>query len=109
MARRVAFITGASRGTGKATALALAREEGMSCFLVSRERTTLEVAAAEVARHVGPGAVDIFPADVTDDEALGAAVGACVERFGRLDVLVVGCCFAIPSWHFSPRAVLPRG
>jgi SDR family mycofactocin-dependent oxidoreductase len=96
LAGQVAFITGAAHGQGRASALALAREG-------------VRIAALDVARPLAyPGyplgsageletlvrecrAVGVdcltFAADVRDDAAVGEAVNATLERFGRIDVL----------------------
>jgi NAD(P)-dependent dehydrogenase (short-subunit alcohol dehydrogenase family) len=72
-AGKVAVVTGASSGIGRATAAALARA-GASVVLVSRDPATL----AEAADAAG-GATHTVAADVTD---------GAVERFGGLDILV---------------------
>jgi 3-oxoacyl-[acyl-carrier protein] reductase len=74
---RVALITGASRGIGAATARALAAE-GVRLGLASRSGDDLGIDGA-VAQ----------PCDVRDPASLEAMVAATVERFGRLDILVV--------------------
>jgi NAD(P)-dependent dehydrogenase (short-subunit alcohol dehydrogenase family) len=79
------LITGASSGIGRATALELAGR-GARLVLVARGRESLEEAATEV-RAAGGEAI-VCPADVTDEDALRAAVETAVERFGRLDVVV---------------------
>src|SRR5215510_2751655 len=83
MHRRVAIITGAGRGIGKATALAFL-EDGYRVVLAGRHRDTLERTAAE------SGAGDrafVMPADVTDPEAVDALFTGVRTELGRLDVL----------------------
>ncbi len=73
---KVALITGASNGFGRAVAHALAAE-GMDVALVARGEARLRETAAEVAAASGRRALAL-PADVRD----GAAVGLAVERAG---------------------------
>ena len=81
---KVALITGAASGIGRATALRFARE-GARVGLLDFNPDTLDEATAEV-NAVGPGGVSLL-ADVRDPAAMHAAVGQLVERFGRLDIL----------------------
>jgi NAD(P)-dependent dehydrogenase (short-subunit alcohol dehydrogenase family) len=80
------LITGASSGIGRATAIELAGR-GARLVLVSRGEESLEEAAAE-ARSAGAATVVVCPGDVTDEDAIRAAVDSAVEQFGRLDVVV---------------------
>jgi NAD(P)-dependent dehydrogenase (short-subunit alcohol dehydrogenase family) len=80
------LVTGASSGIGRATAIELAGR-GARLVLVARGRGPLEETAAE-ARAAGAQAAVVCPADVTDEDAVRAAVEAAVEQFGRLDVVV---------------------
>ncbi len=93
---KVAFITGASRGIGRAIAAELCKG-GTDVALVGRDRAALE----ETARHcVGerPGAVaHVITADVTDQAAVEAAVAETMERFGRLDFAVANAGQSIDS------------
>jgi NAD(P)-dependent dehydrogenase (short-subunit alcohol dehydrogenase family) len=79
---KVALVTGASRGIGKAIAQAYA-DAGASVLLSSRKQDALEAAAAEIG-----GEVAVFAANAGDPEQAAAAVAHCVERFGAIDVLV---------------------
>jgi citronellol/citronellal dehydrogenase len=89
---RVAFITGASRGVGKALALALARAGcDVVCAAKSVESTdelpgSIHDTAAEV-EAAGRRALAI-QLDVRDDDAVEAAMARVVDHFGRLDILV---------------------
>jgi 3-oxoacyl-[acyl-carrier protein] reductase len=82
---RVALVTGAARGIGAATALALA-EAGARVALVDRDAEGIERTADAIGR-AGSDALAI-PADVTDAPAIERAVDAVVAEWGRLDVLV---------------------
>lgn len=79
---KVALVTGASRGIGKAIATSLAAS-GAKVMINSRKQEALEAAAAEM-----DGDVEIFAANTGDDGAGERAVQATLERFGGLDILV---------------------
>ena len=83
---RTALVTGASRGLGKAMALALA-EAGAGIALVSRDETKLN----EVAKQIrdGGGRAEVFAADVTDEAQVARVRDAVAEKFGGvLHILV---------------------
>jgi 3-oxoacyl-[acyl-carrier protein] reductase len=82
---RVAFVTGAARGIGAATAAAFGRA-GARLALVDRDARALEDTVRAV-RAAGADAIAI-PADVADAAAIQAAVARVVADWGRLDVLV---------------------
>jgi SDR family mycofactocin-dependent oxidoreductase len=93
---RVAFITGAAHGQGRATALALAREGArVAAFDIAQpmsypgysmgSRADLESLATE-CRDLGTECLT-FTGDVRDDAAVTQAVESTVQRFGRIDIL----------------------
>ena len=82
---RVALVTGAARGIGAATALALA-EAGARVALVDRDAEGIDRTADAIGR-AGSDALAI-PADVTDAPAIERAVDTVMAEWGRLDVLV---------------------
>ena len=82
MSNRTVFITGAARGIGAATAERL-HARGDNVALVGLEPERLE----ELAARLGDRAA-FFEADVTDRDALDAAVEGTVERFGGIDVAI---------------------
>jgi NAD(P)-dependent dehydrogenase (short-subunit alcohol dehydrogenase family) len=82
---RVAFVTGAGRGIGRAIALALA-ERGADVALAARTVAEIEAVADEV-RERGRRAL-VLPADMLHRAQVTSAVRAAAERLGRLDVLV---------------------
>jgi 3-oxoacyl-[acyl-carrier protein] reductase len=79
---KVALVTAASKGLGRGTALALARE-GCRVAICARGEDALAATAAEL----GPSALAIA-ADVTEPDAPTRLVGETVARFGGLDILV---------------------
>jgi NAD(P)-dependent dehydrogenase (short-subunit alcohol dehydrogenase family) len=82
---KVALITGASKGLGKAMARALAHD-GAKLALVSRDRETLNAVAQEVA-SAGSEA-KIFPANITDEEQVRNLEKQVVDAYGRVDILI---------------------
>jgi len=82
---RVALVTGASRGIGREVAITLARE-GMHVALVARDRKLLEEAGTAIA-GMGRRAV-VLPCDLRRREAPGECMAACIQQFGRVDLLV---------------------
>lgn len=81
--KRVALITGAATGIGRATALAFARE-GVSLMLGDINETDGEKTAREIER-LG-GAVSFHKTDVTDPDASAVLVKRTVETFGQMDI-----------------------
>jgi NAD(P)-dependent dehydrogenase (short-subunit alcohol dehydrogenase family) len=92
---KVALVTGASRGVGAATAIALA---GAGCRVACAARSTaaspkrtpgtLDATVATITGVHGPGRALAVPTDLSEADQVVAMVAATVEAFGRLDVLV---------------------
>jgi 3-oxoacyl-[acyl-carrier protein] reductase len=80
-----ALVTGAGRGIGRATALALARA-GARVAVMSRTATELDSLVGEIEADGGTGLA--FAGDLRDGAACDAAVASAVERFGGLQILV---------------------
>ena len=97
---KVALVTGASRGLGKAVALALA-EAGAQLALVARDTGQLALTAEEI-RSKGTVA-EVFPADVTDEAQVTEMARHFVDRFGRLQILVnnAGVNIRKPATEFT--------
>lgn len=115
MTGKVALITGAGRGQGRAHAVRLAAEGARIVAVdVCADYATMPYAMAteqdlaETAALVEGAGGEILTrvADVRDQAALRAAVEAGVERFGRLDTVVanVGIC-AVHAWDETPEPV----
>src|SRR5437588_6257692 len=84
-AGKIALITGASRGIGRATALALARA-GAHVVAVARTVGGLEELDDEI--RAADGSATLVPLDVKDWAGIDRLGGSLHERYGRLDVLV---------------------
>ncbi len=83
--KRVALVTGASRGIGRAIALRLARD-GRHVVLMSRSEAPLNDLKGSI--EANGGAASVSPCDVGDPKALAGAVEGVGEKLGRLDILV---------------------
>jgi NAD(P)-dependent dehydrogenase (short-subunit alcohol dehydrogenase family) len=103
---RIALITGASRGIGRAVAEAFARE-GAHVLLIARNRKGLEEVDDRI--RADDGKASLVPLDLADGKAVDALGPSLYERFGRLDVLVGNAAILgrlsplthIPSEHWE--------
>ena len=102
LAGRIALVTGASRGIGAATALALGKA-GAHVVAVARTVGGLEE-LDDAIRAAGGGSATLVPLDVTDFQGLGRLAGALNERYARLDILIGNAAIAGPS---SPLDHIP--
>jgi|SRR5690625_4107085 len=122
---KVAIITGAGKGIGRATALALA-EEGVSLGLIARTETDLQKVAEEVAKY--DVRVAIATADVSDYTQVEKAVEKLYGELGTFDILINNAGIAkfgsflelpVEEWeqivkvnlfgmYYVTRAVLPK-
>ena len=82
---RVALVTGASSGIGRATAIELARA-GAKLVLSSRNEAALRIVQAEI--ESGGGHACCIPADVVDDAQADRLVRRALEEAGRVDIVV---------------------
>src|SRR3954451_5093934 len=80
---KACIVTGATSGIGAEVTRMLV-DEGARVLLVAREQGRLDAAAS----NFEDGTVATIAADVTDPDAAAAIVAACVDAFGRIDVLV---------------------
>jgi len=82
---KVAIVTGASRGIGKAISIGLARQ-GANLVLAARSVAGLK--ETQVAIFAYGVAAEVVPTDVTSEEQIESLFSKTMERFGRLDLLV---------------------
>lgn len=82
---RVALITGASQGIGRACALKLA-SRGAAVALAARNQQKLSELAAEIAS--AGGKAECFAMDVADEEQIKSGIKSAVAQFGKIDILV---------------------
>ena len=102
-AGKMAVVTGASRGIGAATAEALAAA-GAHVILVARSAPTLEEVEERI--HAAGGSATIAPLDLTDGESIGKLAGAIVERWEKVDILVLNAAMLgslTPVPHIDPK------
>ncbi len=93
---KVALITGASRGIGRAIAVDMCKG-GADVVLVGRDRASLDD-TAEACAGARPGAVaHVITADVSDQAAMEATVNETLERFGRVDFAIANAGQSIDS------------
>ena len=86
LAGQVAIVTGASRGIGRAIALALATEGAKVTVNYTRSSESAEAVVAAIT--AGGGEAIALQADVSQAEAVDKLVKQTVEKFGQLDILV---------------------
>jgi 3-oxoacyl-[acyl-carrier protein] reductase len=82
---RVAFVTGASQGIGRACALRLAKS-GATVAVAARNQEKLSELVNEITANGGQAAP--FVLDVTDEEQIKSAIKAAISQFGKIDILI---------------------
>jgi len=82
---KIAIITGASRGIGKAISIAMA-EAGASVVLAARSVEDLKKTQEQI--NGSGGRAEVVPTDVTSEEQIVSLFARTMELFGRLDILV---------------------
>jgi NAD(P)-dependent dehydrogenase (short-subunit alcohol dehydrogenase family) len=103
---RIALVTGASKGLGKAMSIALS-EAGAKLALVSRDVAKLEETAAEIRQRGGHA--DVFRADVADEKSVLALEQEVASRLGKVQILINNAGvnvrksitdFTLDEWNF---------
>src|SRR5260370_2372092 len=103
LADRIALVTGASRGIGYATALALAKA---GAHIVALARTVGGLEELDDAIKAIGGTATLVPLDLKDYEGIDRLGASLHERFGRLDVLVANAGILrslSPTNHIAPK------
>jgi NAD(P)-dependent dehydrogenase (short-subunit alcohol dehydrogenase family) len=101
---KIALVTGASRGIGRAAALSLAKA-GAQVVAVARTQGGLEELDDEIRQATGQSAT-LVPLDIADGDALDQLGFALHQRFGRLDILVHAAAILgpmTPVAHIEPK------
>jgi NAD(P)-dependent dehydrogenase (short-subunit alcohol dehydrogenase family) len=103
LASRIALVTGASRGIGAATAIALAKA---GAHVVAVARTVGGLEEVDDAIRAAGGTATLAPLDITDGDGVARLGAALRERYGRLDILVGNAAIlgpASPLDHLTPK------
>jgi 3-oxoacyl-[acyl-carrier protein] reductase len=85
ISNRIALVTGASQGIGRACAVELAKA-GAHVALAARNAAKLDEVAAEITAAGGTAAV--FELDISKEDSIKAAAKAVIERLGKIEILV---------------------
>jgi NAD(P)-dependent dehydrogenase (short-subunit alcohol dehydrogenase family) len=101
-AQKIAVVTGAGTGVGRAVTLALMRE-GYAVVLAGRRKDMLEAVAKEGAQT--PGAALAVPADVADPGSIKALFAKTKEAYGRLDLLFNNAGIGTPATSIEDLAL----
>lgn len=100
---KIALVTGASRGIGKAVALELARE---GAHIVGLARTSGGLEELDDAIQAAGGTATLVPADLKDGAAIDRLGASLFERYKRLDILVANAAILgvlSPLGHLDPK------
>lgn len=102
LAKKVAIITGSTRGIGRAIAEAMAAA-GAQVVISSRKQEACDEVAAAINAAFGPDRAIGVAASLSDKAALEHLVEATREHFGRIDILV---CNAASNPHYGPSSTI---
>ena len=92
---KIALITGASRGIGKAIALELAKEGAHVLLNYRRSKSECEIVHNQIAKFGGQST--IYRADVGKEDKTDAMFDLIESDFGQLDILIANASFGIPG------------
>jgi NAD(P)-dependent dehydrogenase (short-subunit alcohol dehydrogenase family) len=103
LSNRIALITGATRGIGYATAVALARE---GAHVIATGRTVGALEELDDAIKAAGGTATLVPLELRDSDGIARLTAALSERYGRLDILIGNAALGAsnsPLDHFQPK------
>ncbi len=92
LTERIAIVTGSGQGIGRGIALRFARE-GATVVIADHDRDGTERTAEEI--HAVEGEALAVVTDVADKDQVDAMIGATIERYGRIDILVNNAAIAL--------------
>ena len=98
---KIAIVTGAGSGIGKATAMALL-QDGWSVVLAGRRQANLEEVVEEAKSLNAGSRVLAVPTDVTQEDSVANLFAQCVKKFGRVDLLFNNAGVSTPKAHGRP-------
>ena len=93
---KIAIVTGAGSGIGKATAMALL-QDGWSVVLAGRRQANLEEVVEEAKSLNAGSRVLAVPTDVTQEDSVANLFAQCVKKFGRVDLLFNNAGVSTPA------------
>jgi NAD(P)-dependent dehydrogenase (short-subunit alcohol dehydrogenase family) len=103
LASRIALVTGATRGIGRAAAVALGRE---GAHVVATGRTPGALEELDDAIRTAGGSSTLVPLDLKDTDGIVRLAGALNDRYGRLDILIGNAALGAsssPLDHVEPK------
>jgi NAD(P)-dependent dehydrogenase (short-subunit alcohol dehydrogenase family) len=104
MQHKIALITGANSGLGKATAIGLA-SSGFTVVMVARSRERGEIAQREIAAASGSSRVDLLIADLSSQVSIRTLATHFVEKYGSLHLLINNAGNSFMTRQMSPDGI----